>query len=165
MATEYQPSKDRQASFQLNSPLHHQRPYSLPVSLGSAVPGETPAFRNAKVIKDLHTVPENGVHTVKDIVRRAATKFGDNPAIGFRTEIRTHAKEGPEDADGNKKQLVISELSSYKFLSYIEYDKLVTNIGCGLVKAGLLPTQDKICMWAQTRLVDFISIHLELARW
>lgn len=147
--------KSRQVSFQLISPLHHQRPYSLPVSASAAIQGETPPFRNAKVVNDLPITPENGVHTVMDLVRRGATKFGNNPAVGFRTEIRTHLKEGPEDVNGNRKQLIILELSSYKLLSYIEYEELVINIGSGLVKAGLIPSHDKICMWAQTRSVDF----------
>ena len=157
MDNDHRNLESRQVSFQLISPLHHQRPYSLPVSASTAVHGETPPFHNARVVNDLPITPENGVHTVIDLVRRAATKFGNNPAVGFRTEIRTHLEEGPEDANGNKKQLIIPELSSYKFLSYIEYEELVTNIGSGLVKAGVLPSHDKICMWAQTRSVDFIS--------
>jgi len=157
MDTDHQHLKSRQVSFQLISPLHHQRPYSLPISASTTVQGETPPFHNAAVVNNLPAGPESGVHTVMDLVRRAATKFGENPAIGFRTEIRTHLREGPEDAKGAKKQLITPELSSYTFLSYIEYEKLVTNIGSGLVKAGLLPSRDKICMWAQTRSVSFIS--------
>lgn len=141
----------RQASFHLTSPLQHQRPYASPVSTSAAVQGETSAYRNSKVIDALPIAPENGVHTVIDLVRRAAAKFGNNKAVGYRTEIRTHLKEGPPDANGNKKQLTISELSPYQFLSYVEYAELITNIGCGLVEAGLLPSRDKICMWAQTR--------------
>lgn len=140
--------QSRQETFQLISPLHLQRPYSLPVS-ATAVQGETPPFRNAKVVSHLPITPENEVRSVTDLVRRAAKFFGNKPAVGFRTEIRTHLKESSD-----KKQLIISELSSYKFLYYIEYEQLVTNIGSGLVKAGLLSSHDKICMWGQTRSVN-----------
>ncbi|CAG8971638.1 hypothetical protein HYALB_00003106 [Hymenoscyphus albidus] len=111
---------------------------------------ETPVFRNVKVKDGLSIIPEDGIRTVKDLIRRSAAKFGSNPAFGSRTEIQAHFKDGPPDANGNKKQLIISELSPYKFISYIEYEKLVTAIGLGLVSLGLTPSQDKICMWAQT---------------
>ncbi|CAG8955433.1 hypothetical protein HYFRA_00010298 [Hymenoscyphus fraxineus] len=139
----------RQESFQLNHPLDNHRPYNVPIS-SSGNPGETPVFRNVKVKDDLSVVPEDGIRTVKDLIRRSADKFGSNPAFGSRTEIQAHLKDGPPDANGNKKQLTISELSPYEFISYIEYEKLVTAIGLGLVSLGLTPSQDKICMWAQT---------------
>lgn len=151
MTIDSQNPKIRQESFQLVSPLNHQRPYAVPVSSSNATPGETLHFRNAKVENGLPIIPEDGIHTVKDLIRRSAAKFGNNPAIGSRTELRTHVKDGLADANGNQKQLITSELSSYKFISYIQYEEFVTAIGVGLVSLGLLPSQDKICMWAQTR--------------
>lgn len=148
----------RQQSFQLTHPIKHQRPYALPVSSSTTVPGETAAFRHAKVVDALPVVPEEGLHTVSDLVRRAASKFGDRPAVGYRTEIRTHVKPGPPDANGKTKELTVSELSPYKFLSYTEYAELVENLGHGLLKAGLDPEKDKLCMWAQTRLVHLLIL-------
>lgn len=150
MDTNDQPH-DLQRHFRLDSPLNYQRPYSYPLPRSYTVAGETPPYHNTRVGSSLAIEPEDGVYTVVDLIRRGATKWGDHPAIGFRTEVRIHEREGPVDSNGDKKQLVIPELSSYKFLSYIEYQELISYIGAGLVQAGLRPSLDKICMWAQTR--------------
>ena len=151
MATRQHPEIHLENRFQSLNPLQPQPPCSLPVTTTGDLEKETSAFRNAKVLDKLPIVPEEGIHTIGDLVRRGARKFGDHHAIGFRTETLVHTTEGPAGNDSQRKQLMIPELSPYKFLSYIEYEELVNNVGWGLVECGLLPSQDKLCMWAQTR--------------
>lgn len=150
MGTDHQLS-DRKASFHPTISPDHQPPYCLPVPVDVHVRGETPPFRNARVVQRLRYTPEDGVNTVIDIVRRATVKFGNHAAIGSRTKIQTHMRQGPTESNGNKKQLSIPELSAYAFTSYRDYEGLITKIGSGLLRAGLRPRHDKLCIWAQTR--------------
>src|SRR5436190_23581541 len=131
--------------------LAYQTPYCVPVPVDVKIKGETPPFRNTRVLQGLHYTPEYGINTVIDIIQTASAKFGSCAAIGSRVKIRTHTRQGPPESDGNRKQLSVPELSEYKFMSYRDYEALITDIGSGLLKAGLHPRQDKICIWAQTR--------------
>ena len=141
----------RKTSFHPTVLPDHQPPYCVPVSADVQVQGETPSFRNRRVVQRLRHTPEDGVNTVIDIVQRASTRFGNSAAIGSRTKIRTHFRQGPADSNGNRRQLSIPELSAYTFTSYRDYEELITKIGSGLVGAGMRPRYDKLCIWAQTR--------------
>ncbi|EXJ93246.1 hypothetical protein A1O3_01803 [Capronia epimyces CBS 606.96] len=141
---------ERKPTFQPTILPDHQPPFCLPVPGARPTPGETPPFRNARALQDLRCIPENGINTVIDLVRRASRKFGPLPAVGVRGRIQTHVGPGPGQSGGGTKQTCLPELSGYEYTSYRDYDKRVTDIGAGLVKLGLRPRGDKICIWAQT---------------
>lgn len=96
-------------SFQAMNPQYHQRPYCVQV-YHTPTQGETSPFRHARVKQHLHYIPEDGVNTVWNLVRRAA-HFGNHRALGYRKGISTHLREGVEDSDGNKEQLRIPQLN------------------------------------------------------
>jgi long-chain acyl-CoA synthetase len=106
------------------------------------VKGETIPHRNTKVKDQLCYVPEEGVHTVFDLMERSAKKFGDLKALGSRSKISMQIGGGKEDK---------SELSEYKYTTYLEYESLVMQLGFGLCKLGLSAQRDKVCIYAQTR--------------
>lgn len=124
-------------SFQpINQSLQGHRPYNLPIPNVDSVQGETHVFRNAKVVNGIPHTPENGLNTLLDLVHRNSAKFGNNKAFGSRTP----------------------EQGQYSFVSYSEHEELARNIGGGLVSAGLQASSDKICIWAQTRLVYLVRV-------
>ncbi len=132
------------------SPLH-KPPFCSPSPGHKQVQGETVPFRNTRVKNQLHYVPEEGIHTVFDLVRRSAKKFGDSKALGSRSKISAHTKLGPTSQTGEGKQETYYEMSEYKYITYHEYERLVTQLGSGLYKLGLSPQRDKVCIYAQTR--------------
>jgi long-chain acyl-CoA synthetase len=59
-------------------------PFTLPVIGATAVEGETIPRRHPEAINGFLTIPEEGCHTLYDILIRAGKKFGEKNALGTR---------------------------------------------------------------------------------
>jgi long-chain acyl-CoA synthetase len=130
-------------------------PFTVEVSGSPQVEGETIPRRNANFPDKLLSQPEEGIMTIFDIVKHAASKFGDQKAIGSRTLIKKHheTKKVKKMIDGRlqdvDKNWTYFELSGYKYLSFKEYETQVLQLGAGLRKLGLA-APDRVHMFAST---------------
>jgi long-chain acyl-CoA synthetase len=136
--------------------LSDHPPFTLEVPDVKPVEGESIPRRNSQYVDKLLTQPEDGVATVFDIVTRAAQVFGSARAVGTRKLIKTHneMKKVAKIVDGREQQedkkWTYFELSGYTYLSFIEYEQQVLQIGAGLRKLGLVK-DDKLFLFAATR--------------
>lgn len=117
--------------------------------------GETIPRRNVRTQKELKTVPEEGVNTVFDIVKRSSKKFGNAKALGKRKLIETHeeTKKVKKVVDGKEQEVdkkwTYFELSEYNYMSFVEYEQLAMKVGCGFRKLGL-NSPDRVHIFAAT---------------
>jgi long-chain acyl-CoA synthetase len=131
-------------------------PFTLEVPGLKPVEGESIPRRNSRYVDKLLTQPEEGMATVFDIVTRAARVFGNARAVGTRKLLKTHieTKRVTKIVDGREHQVdkkwTYFELSGYAYLSYIEYEQQVLEIGAGLRKLGLVK-DDRLFLFAATR--------------
>ena len=122
------------------------------------VEGETIPRRNVRTKDQLKSVPEEGIETVYDIVKRASTKFGNAKAVGSRDVVKTHEenKNIKKMVDGKEqtidKKWTYFELSGYHYKSFIEYERMTLQVGAGFRKLGM-NAQDRIHIFAATRSV------------
>lgn len=131
-------------------------PFSVEVPGQKQVEGETIPRRHPLAVNSLKAYPEDGVHTIYDIVKRSAEKFGNAKAMGARDQIKVHTetKKIKKKIDGKEQEIdkkwTYFELSEYKYLSFVEYEKLVTQIGSGLKALDMKP-EDRVHIFAATR--------------
>jgi long-chain acyl-CoA synthetase len=131
-------------------------PFTLEAPGVKPVEGESIPRRNSQYVDKLLTQPEEGVTTVFDIVTRAARVFGSARAVGTRKLLKTHneMKKVTKIVDGREQQVdkkwTYFELSGYTYLSFIEYEQQVLQIGAGLRKLGLVK-DDRLFLFAATR--------------
>lgn len=117
--------------------------------------GETIPRRNVKAKDALRTTPAEGVNTLYDILRYASSKYGNAKVIGTRKIVKTHTetKKIKKMIDGKQQEVdknwTYFELSPYKFISFVEFEKIVLSVGAGLKKLGLQP-QDRLHLFAST---------------
>ncbi|RDW60039.1 long-chain-fatty-acid-CoA ligase-like protein [Coleophoma crateriformis] len=130
-------------------------PFTVEVPGAVKVEGETIPRRNARSPNALRSTPEAGVNTVFDILTRSAKKFGDSQAVGWRKLIKKHeeVKKVKKMVDGvvtdvDKKWLFF-EMSGYHFLTFVEYERLALQLGCGFRKLGLVK-EDRVHIYATT---------------
>jgi len=89
-------------------------------------------------------------------VSYSAKKFGNAKAVGYRKLIKTHdeVKKVKKVVDGKEqeteKKWTFSELSPYQYFSFIEYERMVLQIGAGLRKLGM-KKEDRLHIMAATR--------------
>lgn len=127
-----------------------------PISGAKPPEGETLPRRHIDTKDKLVVVPEDGINTVHDILRRAARKFGNAKAVGSRELIRTHEenKKVKKNEDGQVKEVdkkwTYFELGPYEYLSFVEFEKLAISCGSGLRGLGLVPGEDKLHIYAAT---------------
>jgi long-chain acyl-CoA synthetase len=127
-------------------------------SSSSQKPNETLPRRNIKYKDHLLSRPadDSSINTVFDIVKRAATKFGDQPCMGWRDLIKIHTEitYTKKVVDGEQQQIpkewTYYELTGYKYITYQEYEQLVLQVGSGLRKLGL-SREDRVHVYAATR--------------
>lgn len=123
--------------------MEKKAPFSYEVPGVEKVNGETVPRRNVRCKDGLITQPDPSVRTVYDIVTYAANKFGNARCIGSRTLLDVHKekKKVKKMIDGREteveKEWSYFELSPYKFLSFVEFQKHVGTLGAGLKKLGL----------------------------
>ncbi|KAH0536458.1 hypothetical protein FGG08_006671 [Glutinoglossum americanum] len=128
-------------------------PFSVEAPGYEPVEGETIPRRNPAARDKLVSVPEEGVATVFDILKRGSEKFGNAKALGTRSLIRTHdeIKKVKKMVDGVEQEVdkkwTYFELSGYSYLSFIEYERLALQIGAGFRKLEMT-TGDRVHIFA-----------------
>lgn len=137
-------------------------PFTVKVPGSEAVPGETVPRRHPRAKDGLILRPAEDVGTTYDNFRRSARLFGNAKAVGTRRLVKTHVenKKVKKMIDGVEqevdKQWNYFELSGYTFKSFVEYERLALELGCGLRKLGL-EKDSKIHLYGATRLVALYS--------
>lgn len=135
---------------------YHSGPYTVDGPEYSKVDGETIPRRNWRCKDGLIKVPEEGINTVYDILKRSSAKFGNAKAVGYRKTIKIHTetKKVKKVVDGKEQQVdkewTYPELSGYHYLSFIEFEKMAVQAGYGLRKLGL-GAGDRLHLFASTR--------------
>ena len=136
-------------------------PFSVEASGYEAVEGETIPRRHPSAKDKLITTPAEDVTTIFDILKRSADKFGNAKAMGSRKVVKTHqeVKKIKKKVDGKdeevEKKWTYFELSGYSYISFVEYEQRVLQIGAGLRKLGMTKG-DRLHIFAATRYVPFV---------
>lgn len=136
--------------------MEKKGPFSVEVPGVEKVKGETLPRRNTKCKDGLIVQPDPSVKTVYDIIQYAASKFGDAKCMGTRTVLNIYKEKKmvKKIVDGKEteveKEWSYFELSPYKYMSFIEFQKHVSSLGAGLKKIGL-GKGDKIHLYGATR--------------
>ena len=131
-------------------------PFTVEVPGCEKVEGETIPRRNPVSKDKLVTSPSDDVKTIFDIIKKSANKFGNAKALGSRKVIKTHTetKMVKKMVDGEarevEKKWTYFELGEYNYLSFVEYEKMVLEIGAGLRKIGM-EKGDRLHIFAATR--------------
>jgi long-chain acyl-CoA synthetase len=134
----------------------HKPPFTIEAPGYEPVEGETLPRRHPRAKDGLLTQPAEDVHNVVDIVTRSARLHPDEPAIGSRKLVQMHkeVKKVHKVIDGEVQQVdkewQYFELTPYSFLTFKEYETLITQVGAGLRKLGL-GKGSKLHMFATTR--------------
>lgn len=131
-------------------------PYTTEAPGFPKVDGETIPRRNVRAKDGLVSRPEEGVATVFDIVKRGSSKFGNAKAVGTRKLVKQHdeVKKIKKNVDGKEQEVekkwTYFELSGYHYMSFIEYERMALQIGCGFRKLGM-GASDRVHIFAATR--------------
>ena len=130
-------------------------PYTVEAPGATKVDGETIPRRNIRTKDQLPVTPEEGINTVYDVVRRASRCFGNAKALGKRKLIRTHdeIKKVTKMVDGKEQEVdkkwTYFELGPYNYMSFVEYEQMVLQVGSGLRALGL-HKDDRVHIFAST---------------
>ncbi|PNS16267.1 Long-chain-fatty-acid--CoA ligase 1 [Sphaceloma murrayae] len=130
-------------------------PYSVEASGYTKVDGETIPRRHPSAKDKLKSVPEPGIETIFDLVKRSSQKFGNAKAIGTRKIVKIHreTKKIKKKVDGQEtevdKEWQYYELSPYEFMSFTEYEKLTLKVGAAFRSVGMVKG-DKVHIFAAT---------------
>ncbi|KAK4165255.1 long-chain-fatty-acid--CoA ligase 1 [Cladorrhinum sp. PSN259] len=130
-------------------------PFTVEVPGQEPVEGETLIRRIPKAIPEFITEPEPGVTTVLELVQNAVRKFGNAKIMGSRKLVRTHQdkKKIKKVVDGEEieveKSWTFFEMSPYEYISYVDYEKVILQLGAGLRKVGL-EKGDRVHIFAAT---------------
>ena len=131
-------------------------PFSVEAPGCQPVQGETIPRRHPLAKDGLLTSPSEDVRTIFDIIKYSADRYGNAKALGTRRLIRTHneTKKVKKTVDGQTKEVDKSwtyfELSEYSYVSFVEYEKLTSQIASGLRKLGMNKS-DRVHLFAATR--------------
>jgi long-chain acyl-CoA synthetase len=135
--------------------IYKKPPFTLDAPGYERKEGETIPRRNPNVVNKLVARPYPDVSTTFDIIKRSAVKFGNAKALGTRKLIKLHkeAKKIKKIVDGEEVEVekiwTYFELTEYSYLSFVEYEKLVLQVGAGLRKLGLAK-DDRVHIFAAT---------------
>jgi len=130
-------------------------PFTVEVPGYESVEGETIPRRLPKSKDNLILKPAEDVATTYDVIKRSARLFGNSKAVGSRRLIRTHHenKKVKKLVDGAEQEVekkwTFFEMSGYTYMSFIEYEQLALQLGCGLRKLGL-EKDNKIHLYGAT---------------
>lgn len=131
-------------------------PFTVEASGYEPVPGETIPRRLPQAKDNLVLRPAEDVATTYDVFRRSARVFGNAKAVGTRRLIKTHVenKKVKKIVDGVEQEVekkwTYFEMSGYTYKSFVEYERLALELGCGLRKLGL-EKDNKIHLYGATR--------------
>ena len=130
-----------------SQPLYPQMKKKVPFTVEAAgyskKEGETIPRRHPIAKDGLITTPTAEITTLFDLIKYSSEHYGNAKAIGWRKTIRTHSetKMVKKNVDGQMKEVekkwTYFELSSYSYMSYVEYEKMILQGGSGLAKLGL----------------------------
>lgn len=140
----------------IQASMKKRPPFSVEVPGVAKKDGETIPRRNPLAKDGLIYTPSSEIQTTYDIVKRAVKKFGNAKAMGTRKLIKEHVenKKVKKVIDGQEQEVdkkwTFFELSSYSYMSFIEYDKMVHDLASGLAGLGL-SKQDKVHVYGATR--------------
>lgn len=117
-------------------------PFTVEASGYEKVDGETIPRRHPTAKNGLKLVPRPEITTTYENFRYAARTFGNAKALGTRRLIKNHVEKkkikkminGVEEEV--EKEWIYPELSSYTYMSFVEYEKLALELGAGLRKLG-----------------------------
>ncbi|EKM52287.1 uncharacterized protein PHACADRAFT_260590 [Phanerochaete carnosa HHB-10118-sp] len=122
---------------------------------GPKVDGETRVRRLAKSADRLVTQPFEGMDTVHDIVAYAARVHGTRDAFGYRDviDIVEEEKEIKKVVGGKEvtevKKWKYFHLSDFKFMSYLDVQEAVSEVGRGFIELGIT-TEDIVNVYSAT---------------
>ena len=131
-------------------------PFTVEADGYEKVEGETIPRRHPAAKEKLIAKPAEGINTIFDIIKYSADTFGNAKALGTRKIIRTHdeVKKIKKTVDGQVKEVdktwTYFELSEYSYISFVEYETMVLQIGSGLRKLGM-EKGDRVELFAGTR--------------
>lgn len=131
-------------------------PFTVEASGYEPVKGETIPRRHPAAKDKLTTTPSDDVRTIFDIFKRSADRFGNAKALGYRKLLQMHheTKKVKKVVDGKEQEVdkkwSYYELSGYSYISFVEYEKMVLQTGCGLRKLGM-NKGDRLHLFAATR--------------
>lgn len=146
--------KDRE--FKPQPKLYGTPPFTVEASGYKPVKGETIPRRHPVAKDKLISTPSDDVRTIFDIIKRSADKFGNAKALGTRKLIKVHneTKKVKKTVDGKTEEVdkkwSYFELSGYSYMSFVEYEKLVGQVGSGLRKLGMIKGE-RLQLFASTR--------------
>jgi long-chain acyl-CoA synthetase len=124
-------------------------PFSVSVPGTEEVPGETRPRRNPAAIDGLISQPHPSIHTGYDIPQYAARTYGDAKCMGTRTLLATHRES--KFIGGVLKEWEYFELGPYQYLTFVEFQDLISTLGSGLHHLGLY-CGDKLHLYGSTSL-------------
>lgn len=135
--------------------MYKKAPFTAEVPGVEKVEGETVPRRNIRTLEKLSSTPEPEVKTIFDILKRSSEKYGNAKALGKRKLIQIHEenKKIKKTIDGKEvevdKKWSYYELSGYEYMSFVEYEQLALNVGCGFRALGM-KAQDRVHIFAAT---------------
>ncbi|KAI0687926.1 acetyl-CoA synthetase-like protein [Cytidiella melzeri] len=127
----------------------------IAVEVGPQAEGESRARRAPQSVDGLVESPLDGITTVYDVVQYAARTHGKKNAMGYREvdKIVEEEKEIQKVVGGKevteKKTWKYFQLSDPKYISYLDVQEAVSEIGRALVDLGITQ-QDILNIYAQT---------------
>jgi len=131
-------------------------PFSVEASGYSPVEGETIPRRHPAAKDKLISTPAPGIWTIFDLLKRSAEEFGNAKAFGSRKLVNTHqeTKKIKKTVDGKtqevEKKWTYFELSGYTYMSFVEFERMVLQLGAGLRHLGI-EKSDRVHLFAATR--------------
>jgi long-chain acyl-CoA synthetase len=129
--------------------MQKKGPFSVEVPGTETVPGETRPRRNPAAVDGLIAQPHPSIHTAYDIVQFAARTHGDKTCMGSRPLLAKHSES--KDVGGVKKEWEYFELGPYQYLTFVEFQDHISNLGAGLRHVGLC-SGDKLHLYGATSL-------------
>ncbi|KAF2748751.1 acetyl-CoA synthetase-like protein [Sporormia fimetaria CBS 119925] len=130
-------------------------PFSVEVPGATKVEGETIPRRNIKVKDGLKMKPDPEISTLYELLKWSSAKYGNAKAMGSRRIVKTHTetKKVKKMIDGEQREVdkdwTYFEMSAYKYMSFVEFEKLAHTVGSGLKNLGLVP-EDRVHIFAGT---------------
>ncbi|EEH38874.2 long-chain-fatty-acid-CoA ligase [Paracoccidioides lutzii Pb01] len=118
-------------------------PFSVEVPGAEKVEGESIPRRHPAAKDGLLTQPHPEISTLYENLQWSVKQYGNAKAVGSRRIVNTHVenKKVKKMVDGVEQEVdkawTYFELSGYTYLSFIEYEKLVLELGAGFRKLGL----------------------------
>lgn len=118
---------------------------------GETIPRRHPAAKDGLILR-----PSEDVSTTYENFRRSARVFGNSKAVGSRRIIKNHVeiKKVKKIVNGVEQEVEkewnYPEKSGYTYKSFLEYEKLCLELGCGLRKIGL-EKNSRIHLYGATR--------------